>query len=127
MSIKRPGSGSQTISDLRFALPSGPLGGGELTLVRDRMSDIAPEWSVELHGICAEETTLVLLPEDGDDAMGPGFMISRESYGFHLDQVHWDEVTDLGVFGSLHEVVATVAARLAFFLDMAVPVSATMH
>ena len=125
MSIKRPGY--HTTLDLAFTMPFRPLGDADLALVRNEMADIAPEWSVELHGICADEATLVLLPEGGDDAMGPSFMISRETYGFRLDQVHWDVVTEFGVFASLNDVVAALAARLAFLPDTATPASVTVH
>lgn len=113
MSIKRPGY--HTSAHASFTVPLRPLGGTDLALVQGAMTEIAPEWSVELHGICEDEATLVLLPEGGDDAMGPSFMISRETYGFRLDQVHWDVVTEFGVFASLNDVVAALGARLAFF------------
>jgi hypothetical protein len=125
MSIKRPGY--HTSAHSSYTMPLRPLGDGDLALVRCAMADIAPEWSVELHGICEDEATLVLLPEGGDDAMGPSFMISRETYGFRLDQVHWDVVTEFGVFASMNDVVAALGARLAFFPDMATPASATVH
>ena len=113
--------------DLTVSLPVRPLGAADLALVQNAMAEIAPEWSVELHGICVEEATLVLLPEGGDDAMGPGFMISRETCGFRLDQVHWDVLTELGVFASLDDVVTTLSVRLAFFPGMAIPASLTLH
>jgi len=113
--------------DSTFSLPVRPLGNADLGLVRNAMADIAPEWSVELHGICVEEATLVLLPEGGDDAMGPSFMISRETYGFRLDQVHWDVLTEFGVFASLDDIVTTLSVRLAFFPGMAIPASVTVH
>ena len=91
------------------------------------MAEIAPEWTVELQGISSEEASLVLTPEDGDDATGPSFMISRETYGFRLDQVHWDALMECGVYASLHDVVAVLAARLAFYPDLAVPASVTLH
>lgn len=125
MSIKRPGY--HAILDSAFAMPFRPLGGADLALVRNEMAEIAPDWSVELHGICAAEATLVLLPESGDDAMGPSFMISREACGFRLDQVHWDVVTEFGIFASLHDVVAAMAGRLVFFPGTATPASVTLH
>lgn len=125
MSIKRLGHLSSL--DSTFSVPARPLGNADLMLVQNAMADIAPEWSVELHGICAEEATLVLLPEGGDDAMGPSFMISRETYGFRLDQIHWDVLTELGVFASLDDVVTALGVRLAFFPGMAIPASVTLH
>jgi hypothetical protein len=113
--------------DSTFSLPTRPLGSADLALLRNAMDDIAPDWSVELHGICVEEATIVLLPEAGDDAMGPSFMISRETYGFRLDQVHWDVLTEFGVFASLEDVIIALAARLAFFPGMTIPASVTLH
>src|ERR1700735_2435255 len=98
MSTKR--SGVQTNPYVTFAAPARPIGASDLDFVQRAMDEIAPQWSVELQGICVDEATLVLLPEDGDDAMGPSFLISRETYGFRLDQVHWDVLTEYGVFGS---------------------------
>jgi hypothetical protein len=125
MSIKRPGYHMSAHSS--FAVPLRPLGSSDLALVRNAMAEIAPEWSVELHGICDDEATLVLLPEGGDDVMGPSFMISREAYGFRLDQVHWDEVTEFGVFASLNDVVAGLGVRLAFSPEITTPASVTVH
>jgi hypothetical protein len=125
MSVKRPGS--QTGQDLAFTVQVRPIGDTELAFVQAALGEIAPDWSVELQGICADEATLVLLPEGGDDEMGPSFMISRETYGFRLDQIHWDVMTEFGVFASLNDVVGTLAARLAFYPDLAVPASVTLH
>jgi hypothetical protein len=120
-------SGFQSSQDLAFAVQIRPIGGTDLALVQGAMSEIAPDWSVELQGICEDEATLVLVPEDGDDVMGPSFMISRETYGFRLDQVHWDVLTESGVYASLNDVLAVLAARLAFYPDLALPASVTLH
>lgn len=125
MSIKR--LGYHLSQDSTFSVPDRPLGNADLALVQDAMAEIAPEWSVELHGICVDKATLVLLPEGGDDAMGPSFMISRETYGFRLDQVHWDVLTEFGVFASLTDVVSAIGARLAFVPGVAISASVTMH
>lgn len=125
MSIKRPGY--QTSEELAFTAPVRPIGDAEFDFVQRAMAEIAPEWTVEMGGICADEATLVLLPEGGDDAMGPSFMISRETYGFSLDQLHWDVMTELGVFASLNDVVTTLGVRLASFPGTMVPPSVTLH
>ncbi len=91
------------------------------------MAEIASEWSVELQGVCADEAILVLLPEDGDDAMGPSFVISRETYGLRVDQVHWERLTEVGVFASITDVLATLRPRVAFCSGLAVPPSVTLH
>lgn len=125
MSTKRPVT--QSSQDLAFTVQIRPLGEADLAFVEVAMAEVAPEWTVELQGICEDEATLVLMPEDGDDATGPSFMISRETYGFRLDQVHWDALLECGVYASLNDVVAVLAARLAFYPDLAVPASVTVH
>jgi hypothetical protein len=125
MSIKWPGV--ELCQDSGFAVRIRPIGDADLAFVQVAMAEIASDWSVELHGTYTDEATLVLLPEGGDDTMGPSFMISRETCGFRLDQVHWDEITEFGVFASLTNVMAVLAARLALFPDLAIPPSVTMH
>ena len=125
MSVKR--SMSQPCEDFAFAVQIRPIGDADLAFVQVAMAEIAPDWTVELQGICADEATLVLLPEDGDDTMGPSFMISRETYGFRLDQVHWDTLVECGVYASLNDVITVLAARLAFYPDLAIPASVTLH
>ncbi len=125
MPIKR--SGFQTSLDLPFNMPVRPLGDADLASMQFVLAEIAPEWSVELQGICAEEATLILLPDDGDDENGPSFVISRETYGFRLDQVHWDTMTEVGVFDSLTDVVSALRPRVAFCTAMAAPAGVTLH
>jgi|GEM_PF-2611002 len=125
MSTKRPET--QSSLDLAFTMRARALGDADLASMQFVLGEIAPEWSVELQGICAEEASLVLLPEDGDDTNGPSFVISRESYGFRLDQVHWDTMTEVGVFSSLCGVVSALRPRLAFCIAMAVPAGVTLH
>jgi hypothetical protein len=112
---------------LAFAVPVPPISGAEVALVRRAIGEAAPDWSVELQGICADEAMLVVLPEDGDEATGPSFMISRETYGLRLAQMHWDTLTEVGVFASMKNVLAALTARLAFYPDLAVPASVTVH
>ncbi|MDR3531930.1 MAG: hypothetical protein P4L90_15450 [Rhodopila sp.] len=125
MSIKRPGD--QISQNGAFAVRARPLGYTELAMMQQAIAEVAPDWSVELQGICADEATLVLLPEDGDDATGPSFVISRETYGFRLDQVHWDTLTEVGVFASLNDVLGALRIRLAFCSGRAAPPSVTLH
>ncbi|MGD0103756.1 MAG: hypothetical protein ABSC06_06930 [Rhodopila sp.] len=125
MSSKRPAL--QTSQNLAVTMAVRPIGGADLALVQAAIGDAAPEWSVELQGFCADEATLVLVPEDGDDAMGPSFLVSRETCGFRIDQVHWDVVTEVGVFASMHDVVDVLRSRLAFCNGLETPVSVTLH
>jgi hypothetical protein len=125
MSIKRRFEQNSLVTT--FAAPVPSLGDSDLAMVQRAMAEITPDWAVALESICADETTLVLVPDDGDDRSGPSFVISREPYGLRVDQVHWDEVTEIGVFASLTAALKVLRLRLAFCIDSTVPASATIH
>jgi hypothetical protein len=110
-----------------FAAQIPPLGDADLAYVQRAMAEIAPDWSVELEGVSTAEAVLVAVPEDGDDAMGPSFVVSRETYGLRVNQLHWDILTEVGVFSSLRDVVMALQVRLAFCTDATAPASVTLH
>jgi hypothetical protein len=99
-----------------YAAPVRWLEQADVRLVQRAIADIAPEWSVELRGMCAAEATLVLLPASGDDAMGPSFMISQDGTGYLVDQVHWDLVTKIEVFTSPHAAMAALCTCLGLYI-----------
>jgi hypothetical protein len=117
----------QTTLAAGFTAGIPPLGDGDLAYVQRAMAEIAPDWSVELEGICSEDATLVVVPEDGDDASGPSFLVSRETYGLRVSQLHWEMLTEIGVFACLRDVVTALQSRLALYNDMVVPASITLH
>jgi hypothetical protein len=123
--FKRAIPGSLDTSAL--ALTPAAFSGRDLQIVEAMLADIAPAWSVELHGVSAEDTSLIILPEDGEDALGPSLMISRENYGLRLDQIRWDELTEIGTFPTLGDVVDAIAHILQDYSDFKLPQSATIH
>ncbi len=125
MSVKRPGI--QTNQDQAFTFRADPIGGNDLALLQSALAETAPDWSVELQGFCTDEAIIVVVPEDGDDLTGPSFVISRETYGFRVDQVHWDVVTEVGVLASMAAVVDVVRIRLAFCAGLEAPGLITLH
>ena len=127
MATKR--TGFHAIQTVAFPITAPPrrIGEAELALVQGAMAEMASEWSAELENSSNEDAILVLLPDGGDDATGPSFVISRDSYGLRLDQVHWDRLTEIGIFDSFADVIATLRPRLAFCSSHSVPVSATRH
>ena len=125
MSNRRPVDLNNLTS--RFAVQIPPLGQADLLSVQAAMAEAAPDWLVELHGICSSEATLVLIPDSGDDASGPSFLISRDTYGLRVDQVHWDTLTELGIYASLSDVIFVLRLQLASHGDWGVPASATIH
>jgi hypothetical protein len=125
MSLKR--SSQATIQKPVIAMPSRPLGLAEARFVEDALADVAPDWSVDLDGICDHEASLVLLPEGGDDAMGPSFVIRRENFGFRLDQLHWDKMQEVGTYHALADVVTAVQERLGSGYGFGTLASSTCH
>ncbi len=125
MSSKRPIDQAPPASAIPVRLR--PIDRMDLLLVQLMMAEIAPDWSVELQGICADEASLLLLPKDGDDAFGPSFIISRELHGLQIDQVHWDVITEVGIFASLTEVLDALRQIPAFRVACPAPLSYTVH
>jgi hypothetical protein len=125
MSYKR--SGDHTSQESAVAVTPAPLGMADQAFFQSVMAEVAPGWTVELHGFCADEANLILLPDGGEDLNGPSFAVSREGYGFRLDQVQWDEMTEIGIYASLREVLDVICRRLAFCAGTDRPESVTIH
>jgi len=117
----------QKRQDSAVVLKAPLLGAADLVPVQDLIDEIAPDWTVELHGICADEASLILLPDGGDDLIGPSFVVTRETDGFRLDQVRWDEMTEVGLYPSLIDVLAAIRCRLTVGPDHVVPSMVTIH
>jgi hypothetical protein len=104
-----------------------PLGNRDRMAVESTLAEVAPDWSVELQGICTEEATLIVLPEGGDDAYGPSFAISRDAFGLRLDQLHWDELTEIGVYASMNDLLDAMCVQLAGWCDVPMLAKITIH
>jgi hypothetical protein len=114
-------------SHLISAIQAPPLGLADLRFVREALTDIAPDWCAELDGICADVATIVIVPEDGDDASGPSFVVSREGFRYRLDLVHWDDMRDVGVFSTLAEVISAVQRQMMMDSSCLHEASLTLH
>jgi hypothetical protein len=125
MSIKRPIA--PTSQKAAIGLKSPPFGSGELAVFRRVIEEIAPDWTVELDGICTDEASLMVVPDGGDDQTGPSFAVTRETYGFRVDRVRWDVMTEVGVFTSLQDVLVAVRGQLAFFSGLEDLSKVTIH
>jgi hypothetical protein len=125
MSIKRSGS----TPSLRTLVATHPaaLGLTELHIVNEALAETAPSWTADLQGICVEEATLVILPEGGDDMMGPSFALSRDSTGYRVHQVHWDLLTEVGRFAVFADAVAAICHHISFSVPLMAPALATRH
>nr|WP_294519375.1 hypothetical protein [uncultured Rhodopila sp.] len=113
MAYKRSSDQTSRRSAIAPSAPP-PLGSAEAALFQRVISAVAPDWVVELHGICADEASLIVVPESGEDIAGPSFSVSRESFGFKLDRVRWDVMTELGLYSSLTDVLVAIRRQLEF-------------
>ena len=127
MAYKRSGDSTSQKSASAAKPAPQPLGSTELSLFRSVLEVIAPDWTVELQGFCAGEASLIVVPESGEDLTGPSFAVTCESYGFKLDQVHWDLVTEIGLYSTLPDVLAAIRRELAFCSGVANSGIATIH
>lgn len=125
MSAKRPNPAS--LRRPIVTIEPAPLTKAEQRSVAEALSDFTPLWAIELQGICVDDATLVVLPESGDDMLAPSFVISREAFGYRLNQVHWDRVSELGQYASLMDTVAMIRQRIRLCLPMMLSASATIH
>jgi hypothetical protein len=109
------------------AVSAQPLTLADCRAVERLLEQVDGDWTVELTGVRAEDATLVVLPEDGDDTNGPSFVLSREAGGFRIDQLHWDTLTEVGTYATLSDAFASLRAQLAFCAFTYVPASVTIH
>jgi len=103
------------------------FGSADQALFARILTDIAPSWSVELHVFSAQDVSLVLMPQDADDAKGPTFIVQQDGAGFRLDQLWWDFYSELGTYPSLTDLAAAVRTRLIHLLTAAIPASQSVH
>ena len=108
MTFSSPGRSAST-------WPGGPseiLTWDDRDVIAAFVSEIVPNWSVELNQTSADDSTIVVMPEGANDLLGPAFVLHRISGFVHLDQFHWDEYRKLGRFGKLDDALAAMRERL---------------
>ena len=80
-----------------------------VTVLAKTMSQLPGTWSLERHEGCDGDLTLMLMPQQPDRA---NLVVSREADGFHLIANQEDDCRELGCFGALDELVATLRANV---------------
>ena len=104
-----------------------PLNWDDLDAVSALVSHVAPGWSVELNQTCAEDSSIVVLPEGANDLLGPAFVLHRSLGRVRLDQFRWDEYRKLGAFATLDDALADMRTRLAPLVGTVRPRAALNH
>jgi hypothetical protein len=65
-----------------------------------------------LNHAAPNDSTIVVIPEGANDAIGPAFVLHRSQGRVELDQCHWDEYRKLGGYPSLDDALAALRSRL---------------
>lgn len=100
------------------------LDASDLAYAYGTIADLAPGWSMELHETLSGEASLMLMPEDADDEIGPTFVLRSDDGSFFLARYRWDSYSELGEFGSLPDAMRVVRRELA---ALAGPTSGLRH
>ena len=104
-----------------------PIGYHDMCLVADAITDVAPDWKVELSAICVGDASLVIMPEGADDLIGPTFVVYQERNLFRLDQFQWDVLSRLGEYSCLRDAVLAVVSCLTDLTLVSPAVSTLRH
>jgi hypothetical protein len=107
--------------------PLEPLGPDHRSYLAAAVADIVPDWTVDLHAEGRADATITIMPEDGDDDLGPTLFVHCDGDTFHLDQLHGDAFSNLGAFGALSDVAHVLRGRLGCLRLLLMPVSRTLH
>ena len=80
-----------------------------VTVLARTMSQLPGSWSLECHESYDGDLTLMLMPQQQGRA---NLVVNRGSDGFHLIANQDDDYCELGCFGALDDLLATVRANV---------------
>lgn len=106
---------------------SEPLDASHQFFLADAIAAAAPDWSVELYSDSPGTATIIILPDDADDEVGPTYFVHRDGDVLCLDQLHWDSYSSVGRFTDLDSVARVLRSKLLCAASMAMPASRTLH
>jgi hypothetical protein len=78
------------------------------------VAELGPNWSVELHDDIPGKETIVILPDDPDEAIGPTLIIHADESAFHLEELDGDAFRKLGEHLVWADVLRAVRIRLVW-------------
>jgi len=100
-----------------------PLGPGQRQHLAAVVAGLGPTWSVELHYDMFGKATLVVLPEDLDDVIGPTLIIHADQSAFHVEELCGEAYRKLGEHRAWADVLRAVRVRLIWEMTF----STTLH
>jgi hypothetical protein len=78
------------------------------------VAELGPNWSVELHDDIPGRATIVILPADLDEVIGPTLVIHADETAFHLEELDADAFRRLGKHLVWTDVLRAVRIRLVW-------------
>lgn len=93
---------------------SAPLGPSERAEIAAAVSQLVPNWSVELSPGLSPPESIMISPDDGEDASGPTVIITAESGVFRLDAFRWDSYWSIGEYRTWAEAVCETRKVVAW-------------
>jgi hypothetical protein len=104
-----------------------PLGVTHQFYIADAIAGAAPDWSVELYSDMPGSGTIIIMPDDADDDIGPTYFVHREGHMLCLDQLHWDSYSSVGRFADIDGVARALCKRLLSLASPTMPEARTLH
>ena len=99
------------------------IGPGARSLLAGAVAEVAPDWVVDLHHDPEGQETIIIQPEDEDDAVGLTLIVHADQAMFHIDEWRRDVWGKVGEFRAWADVVRTI--RLKLLWEMTPP--PTLH
>ena len=73
---------------------------------------LAPEWSADIHCDPVGEISLMIMPPEVRDEIGPLLVVHKVASVFRLDQFRWDVYSVLGEYLAFDDLVRAVRRTL---------------
>jgi hypothetical protein len=100
-----------------------PLGPRQCRQLAAVLAGLDPDWCVELQHDVYGKPTIIILPEDDDDATSPTLILQTDEVAFVLDELGPDAHRKLGEYRAWNDVVRAVRIRLTWEM----PIPRTVH
>ena len=78
----------------------------------DTVTGLAPEWLVEIQTDPVGEISVMIIPPNVDDTIGPMLVVYKVASVFLLDQFRWDRYGNVGEYSTLDGVRRAITGML---------------
>jgi hypothetical protein len=111
-----------------FAYPAqdSSLDQDDCSSLRDTVKSLAPEWSADVHKDPGGELSLMIMPPDVDDMIGPLLVVHKVASMFRLDQFRWDSYSNVGDYRTFDGLLDAVR-RTLLSLPAVSGIGCTLH